>query len=709
MKFEIIHKPTFTNQLLVIPQGQIGQILQKVEYLRTDPSPEGKLKKKLHGYKGDVYRLRSGDYRIIYTYGDGWVALLGVDNRKDVYKHDKLVADETTLDVGALPSLEDALDAKETIAARRRPARAGQVEPEHLLPTPIDGELLTRLRVDERYFPALLACRTIDDLLAADVPSDVQNRVFDGVAAPDFDRVLAQPSYVTGATDNLLKFAEGELLGFLLKLDPQQEKYVNRALGASGPTLLKGSPGTGKSTVAIYRVRALLAALRANGVSDPRILFTTYTNALVTFSQQLLASLLGEDDIRHVEVKTADAIARDIVYRADKTIEIASQAELRRLMARARTEAISALTGNALQRQAQAQTLKRLTVDYLLEEVNSVVEARELKTLDAYLATPRTGRSVPLNRTQRVAVWHLREHFYQLLAREDTHTWPQVRTRALEILRAAEHPLAYDAVVVDEAQDLDPNALCLLVTLCRRPNMLFVTADANQSIYGGCFRWANVHGDLQFRGRTGILKINYRTTREISEAAGSYAVAGLLEAVTPEITYLHSGPLPSVRAVADRHDEIELLLRYCRTAAHEFRLGTGACAVLVPSAQVGAEIAAQLTHLGLDAEFMTGRTLDLNKPVVKIITLKSAKGLEFPIVALAGFTGGTFPVVPQGTPSEAYEEIMTRERRTLFVGMTRAMRALLIIIPAYHPSALLQNFDPQFWNLGSATTQSAET
>jgi superfamily I DNA/RNA helicase len=74
----------------------------------------------------------------------------------------------------------------------------------------------------------------------------------------------------------LLRFTEGELLGFLLKLNPEQEKFVTWALNASGPTLLKGGPGTGKSTVALYRVRALIETLKKSGVSQPKILFTTY-------------------------------------------------------------------------------------------------------------------------------------------------------------------------------------------------------------------------------------------------------------------------------------------------------------------------------------------------------------------------------------------------------------------------------------------------
>ena len=109
MPFEIIHKPTFTNQLLAIPKEQIVQILEKIEVLRLDPQPHGKLKKKLHGYQGNVYRLRFGDYRIVYTYGDGWVVLLGVDARKDVYKGEKLLADAPSVEISHFSNLENLL------------------------------------------------------------------------------------------------------------------------------------------------------------------------------------------------------------------------------------------------------------------------------------------------------------------------------------------------------------------------------------------------------------------------------------------------------------------------------------------------------------------------------------------------------------------------------------------------------------------------
>ena len=109
MSFELIHKPTFTNQLLAIPKERVVQILEKTKILTEDPSPHGSQKKKLHGYTGNVYRLRSGDYRVLYTYGDGWVTLLGVDDRKDIYKGDRLLAEEPGVPVSRIPDVEDIL------------------------------------------------------------------------------------------------------------------------------------------------------------------------------------------------------------------------------------------------------------------------------------------------------------------------------------------------------------------------------------------------------------------------------------------------------------------------------------------------------------------------------------------------------------------------------------------------------------------------
>src|SRR5690606_301046 len=153
----------------------------------------------------------------------------------------------------------------------------------------------------------------------------------------------------------------------------------------------------------------------------------------------------------------------------------------------------------ALQVAAQRRTLETLSRSYLLDEILDVIEARGLASEAEYQAARRSGRLRALNKTQRSAVWAVREAFVRALASAGRHTWQAARARAAELARAGKAPVLYDAVLIDEAQDLEPVALRALVSLCRAPNALFVTADANQSIYGSAFRWTDVHESLRFQ------------------------------------------------------------------------------------------------------------------------------------------------------------------------------------------------------------------
>jgi superfamily I DNA/RNA helicase len=86
--------------------------------------------------------------------------------------------------------------------------------------------------------------------------------------------------------------------------------------------------------------------------------------------------------------------------------------------------------------------------------------------------------------------------------------------------------------------------------------------------------------------------------------------------------------------------------------------------------------------------------------------LKAAKGLEFPVVAIAGFLGANSYAANDSNETGGLdadrqgerEEALARDRRSLYVGMTRAMRALLVVVPTNTRIPLLLNFDPAYWN-----------
>lgn len=70
-------------------------------------------------------------------------------------------------------------------------------------------------------------------------------------------------------------------------------------------------------------------------------------------------------------------------------------------------------------------------------------------------------------------------------------------------------------------------------------------------------------------------------------------------------------------------------------------------------------------------------SLDADSDYVVLMTLHSAKGLEFPNVYLAGMEDGLFPSYMSITSDQADKEI-EEERRLAYVGITRAMKNLTI-------------------------------
>jgi mRNA interferase RelE/StbE len=66
-----------------------GQIKRKIEALAANPHPPGC--KKLVGVDNEgevVYRIRSGDYRVLYVVRSNpqQIIVLDIDNRKDIYR-----------------------------------------------------------------------------------------------------------------------------------------------------------------------------------------------------------------------------------------------------------------------------------------------------------------------------------------------------------------------------------------------------------------------------------------------------------------------------------------------------------------------------------------------------------------------------------------------------------------------------------------------
>ncbi len=689
-KRQITIKPTCMRELTAFPPERSAALWEKINWLVLDPLPDGKVKKKLRGGDG-IYRLRVGDYRVFYRFGEDWVSLLGVRRRReDTYR---AMPEAESAPVVA-PDFDDDLDELLEASAPRQFQFEREQASAKALPVALTKDWLKAHGVPPSAFPFLLRVKTEEELLEAPIPGEVLTTVLDAIFPPSLDAVARQPDLVVPSTEHLVRYKEGDLLGFLLRLDEEQVRLTRWAM--KGPTMVRGGAGTGKSTVALYRVKEVLERPGATGTET--VLFTTYTRALITVTRQLLEQILTPEQLARVRIATVDQIAREIVAsrRSVGRLEgdFDAQKRLRRLK-----EDFRPATRSAFQAKLQKRAIDRLSDRYLLEEFDWIIDGREIANLEAYKSAPRPGRGVAFSERLRQNVWELHRQFVGGAAGE---RFPALRNEALSIVRDGQWSGHFDYVYVDEAQDLSPAALGLMAEVASTAEGLFFAADSKQSLYSRNYTWSAVHPRLQFRGRTAVLRRNYRSTREIDRAAFAVLRPEEGEALA-DSTSIHDGPLPVlVRGVEP--DAVPVwIARFIRQMSRHLHLRSSVAAVLVPSGSVGQALAESMCDAGLPATYFAGRDLDLTADTVKVVTLYSAKGLEFPIVVAAGFDEGTYPVADDFDDPELYAERMRHERRLLYVGLTRAMRGLMVVVPFGCRHEALVELDAGDWHVEEAS------
>ncbi len=685
---------TFFSETLNLPQAVQKKVEKILKVLQQDPISAHGDAKKLKGYTNNVYRVRLGDYRLFYSFGQGWVKLLSIRKRDErTYEFEIPTSDnplsppdETLLEPERIPSSPPAPELPSI-----SPTSAQDTTP---LPFALTEKRLKQWQIPSEHWSEILSIQNAEALLELPLPDQYLQRIIDNLYPRPIDEIIAQPDYILKTPSDLDRFVKGDLTAFLLKLDPEQDKLKD--FGKQGPVLVKGGPGTGKSTLALYRVQKLLE------LGYTSILFTTYTKALVTYSEQLLSQLLEQPlDQAGIKVATVDALTYGYYAKTYGKPQFSTDQQALALLQTALTQT-QIPAKNIFDCQVRRQSLERLGIPYLFQEIQTVIEDWGLSSLSDYLAHDRRGRGIPLKASLREALWSIYQTWTELMEQSGITTWPQLRCKALATLqqeRQQQIDSPYQAVVIDEAQDLSPVALRFLLTLVPNLEGVYLTADASQSLYQRGFSWKQIRSDLQVTGRTLLLKRNYRNTEQIMQACASIlqnTSAGDPDCLQ-QIPSPHQGQPPTLIFTDSIDQEIRLIHTFFLESAKRHRLPLHGGAILSPSTALGKKIAQHLQSQGIKAQFVAGNDIDLNAPYIKVLTLHSAKGLEFPFVAVVGLREGTLPYTDPHQPPEEILTLTDEQRRLFYVGCTRAMRSLLISGSRSRPSSFMESLTSPHW------------
>ena len=438
-------------------------------------------------------------------------------------------------------------------------------------------------------------------------------------------------------------------------LHPIQKKL---AIGdRSGPVRVLGGAGTGKTVLAMHRAKWLAEHATP---PDKKVLVTTFTRNLAIDIETNLNTLCTRDVMSRIEVRNLDAWVLRFLRskRYEQTIVYGRQDEAAECWSRALAVKDASLG---------------LDDEFYAAELEQVVLAQGVATLDAYRAARRVGRGVMLNRAKRDAVWPVFEEYRaQLASRRLKEVDDAYRDAAQLIAKDRHYP--YSAIVVDETQDFGPQALRLLRALIEPgKNDLFFVGDGHQRIYHRN-KAAMSRSGIDIRGRARKLYINYRTTDEIRRQA-----VALLEGVEVDdlddgaddnsrYKSLSHGPAPIMESCLSREDlvtRVKAILAdwgVVPDAAH-----LGATCIMAESKAARDQLMSAMRSAGYAVESIEADTrVNAEANGLLFATMHRAKGLEFQNVIVTSTTVG------KGDRGEVAPQL-------IYVALTRAkQRAALL-------------------------------
>jgi superfamily I DNA/RNA helicase len=498
-------------------------------------------------------------------------------------------------------------------------------------------------------------------------------------------------------------------------LTPEQAEIVDFAFDQAGPVLVRGGPGTGKSLIAQHRVKAYIDHIGQQLFGPPKILFTTYTKGLSKFSEPSLRRVLGEDR-DCVEILNTDQVISRTLEECLNLLEL-KQGFLSNLSKRIKNK-----RGNRFQDAQgvianiiegvdgdEGAVLREFGAHYLAEEIESIIFGYRLTSVDDYLKFDRQGRKIGLLQDQRRIVWRLKEHLEEKMRKMGKLTYSQMGAEASRLLAAViterndwrKQITTYDAIVVDEAQDLDPIKLSILAKLAPEPNRLFVVADASQAIYRAGLVSIEDHEDLDFRGRVRVLDHTFRTSEQIALAATAYLEENGLTSESSISSYEHTGPKPRLWRIASSGDE------FLKTEIAQIAKELGSMssrrldrvAILSTRSEQCREVVKLLKEHGIKAVFQKSETYgSVPDTHLRVMPLQGVKGIEFEAVYIIGLNKD-FPKVHNSTTDEGLIELEEQYRRYLFVAMTRAIQFLTVSIPQRTYEPLFKGFSNDLWEV----------
>lgn len=423
-------------------------------------------------------------------------------------------------------------------------------------------------------------------------------------------------------------------------------------LPANGHTVVLGTAGSGKTTLAILRTLYL---------SDPstdhcgRTLLVTFNRCLVTYMEHLAGKIQHPVDVRNYH-----HFARGYLDHRGKLPpqSICRPEERLRFIRLARADGV------------QSPMLQRS--EEFLDEEFQWIQQHGIASKEDYVAAERIGRmATRVTRAERPLLFDLYTRYLnQRQQGGKSYDWDDLASAVLRELQSDQNKRLYRHVIIDEGQDFSPEMLRSLAAAIPENGTLTFFGDIAQQIYGHRMSWRSAGLTATNIWR---FKENYRNTKQISQLALALAAMpnfpddpDLIEPTAP----VADGPSPALVRLGSESKEREFAVSRATELAQ-----TGTVAILFRTRD----------QEGTFRRYLPSGATQLHRelkqwpsgPGLFYGTYHAAKGLEFDTVFLPFLSDKCWPYPPD-VERLGEQEAATRNSRLLYVGITRARSTLIL-------------------------------
>ena len=440
-------------------------------------------------------------------------------------------------------------------------------------------------------------------------------------------------------------------------------------LPAEGHTVVLGTAGSGKTTLAILRSLYLADPTMAHG---GRTLLVTFNRCLVTY-MTYLAGAIG----RQVRVENYHHFARGYLSSRGKLPANSICKPQERLC-------FIRISLQAAQADGLRSLVLRRPAEFFDEEFQWI-QGHGIASAQDYVSTERIGRmAARIARAERPALFGLyTRYLYERQRGGKSYDWTDLASSVINELQVDDRERLYRHVVIDEGQDFSPEMLRSLAATIPQDGSLTFFGDIAQQIYGHRMSW---RGAGLAAPKIWRFKENYRNTKQISQLALALAAMpgfpddpDLVEPTAP----VADGPLPALVRCSNESEEQELVVSRASELAR-----TGSAAILFRTREqervVAQHFPNQATRLHRDLNRWPGG------PGLFYGTYHAAKGLEFDTVFLPYLSDERWPHPPD-VQHMGDREAAVRDSRLLYVGITRARSTLVLTYSGRMTSLLPRN------------------